>query len=58
MNVPSRSAKSSCDKPARGWFDGDLWQADAELHPALKWNRRDGSVVHVGDLAHDGEAEA
>ena len=33
-------------------------QADAEGHPLRQRNRLDGSVVQVGDPAHDREAEA
>jgi len=42
----------------RGRIDDDLRHADAEFHPLLQRNCFDGSVVHVGDPAHDREAEA
>ena len=41
-----------------GRVDDGLRQADAEFHPLLQRNCFDGSVVHVGDPAHDREAEA
>jgi hypothetical protein len=41
-----------------GLIDDDLRHADAEFHPLLQRNCLDGSVVQVGDPAHDREAEA
>ena len=41
-----------------GRIDDDLRHAEAEFHPLPQRNCLDGSVVHVGDPAHDREAEA
>src|SRR5262245_11929652 len=41
-----------------GRADDELRHAEAEFHPLPQRNCLDGSVVHVGDPAHDREAEA